>query len=106
MVGVGALNSVELSDITATDTVLRPLANATGDGVAWLAGSSVPNIRHSPRGRGMANVGPTASTQWLAFQSNSAFTVTRTRTLPLLPALLLLFRTAAALLLAWHREGH
>ena len=54
----------------------------------------------------MANVGPTASTQWLAFQSNSAFTVTRTRTLPLLPALLLLFRTAAALLLAWHREGH
>jgi hypothetical protein len=53
----------------------------------------------------MANVGPTASTQWLAFQSNSAFTVTDIRALPLLPALLLLFLTAAALLLAWHREG-
>jgi hypothetical protein len=105
LAGVGALNSVELSDVTATDVVLRPLASATGGGVSWLADNPVPDIRHNPRGRDMANVGPTASTQWLAFQANSAFTVTGIRALPLLPALLLLFLTAAALLLAWRREG-
>ena len=105
LAGVGALNTLELSDVTATDTVLRPLANATGGGVIWLAGNSVPGIRHNPRGRDMANVSPTAGAQWLAFQSNSAFTVTGIRALPLLPALLLLLLTAAALLLAWRREG-
>ena len=105
LAGVGALNSVELSDVTATDVLLRPLVTATGGGITWLADKPVPDIRHNPRGRDMANVGPNASAQWLAFQSNSAFTVTGIRTLPLLPALLLLFLTAATLLLAWRREG-
>jgi hypothetical protein len=105
LAGVGALNSVELSDVTATDTVLRPLAAATGGGVSWLADNPVPDIRHNPRGRDMASVGPNSGVQWLAFQSNSAFTVTGIRALPLLPALLLLFLAAASLLLAWRREG-
>ncbi len=105
LAGVGALNSVELSDVTATDVILRPLAAATGGGVSWLADNPVPDIRHSPRGRDMASVGPNANVQWLAFQANRAFTVTGIRALPILPALLLLFLTAAALLLAWRREG-
>ncbi|MFT5180821.1 MAG: hypothetical protein ACI8S3_000697, partial [Alphaproteobacteria bacterium] len=105
LAGVGALNSVELSDVTATDTVLRPLTVAAGGGVSWLADNPVPDIRHNPRGRDMASVGPNVNSQWLAFQSNSAFTVSGIRALPLLPALLLLFLTAASLLLAWRREG-
>ena len=105
LAGVGALNSVELSDVTATDALLRPLAATTGGGVSWLADNPVPDIRHNPRGRDMANVGPNASPRWLAFQANNAFTVSGIRALPLLPALLLLFLTAAALLLAWRREG-
>ena len=105
LAGVGALNSVELSDVTATDVVLRPLASATGGGVSWLADNAVPDIRRNPRGRDMTNFGPTAGVPWLAFQSNSAFTVSGIRALPLLPAFLLLFLTAAFLLLAWRREG-
>ena len=105
LAGVGALNSVELSDVTATDAVLQTLVSATGGGVSWLAENAVPDIRHSPRGRDMASVGPKTNAQWLAFQTNSAFTVTGIRALPLLPALLLLLLTAATLLLAWRREG-
>ncbi len=105
LAGVGALNSVELSDVTATDVVLRPLVTATGGGVSWLTDDPVPDIRHNPRGRDMASVGPNANSQWLAFQANSAFTVTGIRALPLLPAIVLLFLTAVVLLLAWRREG-
>jgi hypothetical protein len=105
LAGVGALNSVELSDVTATDVVLRPLVTATGGGVSWLTESPVPDIRHNLRGRDMASVGANATSSWLAFQANSAFTVTGIRALPLLPAILLLFLTAVVLLLAWRREG-
>lgn len=105
LAGVGALNSVELSDVTATDAVLRPLVTATGGGISWLADSAVPDIRHNPRGRDMASIGPNVNAQWLAFQSNSAFTVSGIRALPLLPAIILLLLTAMALLLAWRREG-
>jgi len=105
LTGVGALNPVELSDVTATDTILRPLAAATGGGVSWLAEHPVPELRHYPRGRDMASAGSGAGAQWLAFQANNAFKVTGIRALPLLPALVLLFLTAAALLLAWRREG-
>ena len=62
-------------------------------------------IRHNPRGRDMASVGPNVNAQWLAFQSNSAFTVSGIRALPLLPAIILLLLSAMALLLAWRREG-
>jgi hypothetical protein len=105
LAGVGALNSVELSDVTATDAIVRPLVAATGGGVSWLADNPVPDIRHNARGRDMASLGPNVSSQWLAFQSNSAFRVSGIRALPLLPAFLLLFLTAAVLLLAWRREG-
>ncbi len=105
LAGVGALNSLELSDVTATDAVLRPAVEATGGGIAWLADGALPDLRRSPRGRDMASVGANASAQWLAFQANSSFTVSGIRALPLLPALILLFLSAAALLLAWRREG-
>jgi hypothetical protein len=105
LAGVGALNTVELSDVTATDVVVRPFVAATGGGISWLTDNPVPGIRHNPRGRDMASVGPNANSRWLAFQANSAFTVTGIRALPLLPALLLLLLTAAVLLLAWRREG-
>lgn len=103
--GVGALNSVELSDVTATDAILRPLVTATGGSISWLVDNPVPDIRHIARGRDMASIDISANTQWIAFQANSAFKVSGIRALPLLPALLLLFLTAAALLLSWRREG-
>ena len=105
LAGVGALNSVELSDVIATDTIVQPLTAATGGGISWLADNPIPDIRHNLRGRDMASVGPNASVQWLAFQANNAFTVSGIRALPLLPAILLLLLTAMALLLAWRREG-
>lgn len=105
LAGVGALNPIEFSNVTATDAILRPLATATGGGVAWLAGNSMPDIRRNLRGRDMASAGPNLSSQWLALQANNAFAVSGIRALPLLPALLLLFLSAAALLLAWRREG-
>ncbi len=105
LAGVGALNPVELSDVRATDLVLRPVVSATGGAISWLEENPVPDIRHNQRGRDMANVGANTNTRWLAFQANDAFTVSGIRALPLLPTLLLLFLTAAALLLAWRREG-
>ncbi len=105
LAGVGALNSVELSDVTATDVVVRPVVAATGGGISWLADNPVPDLRRNPRGRDMASVGPKTNSPWLPIQTKSAFTVSGIRALPLLPAILLLLLTAVVLLLAWRREG-
>ncbi len=93
------LAPAELAELRATPERLRPLAEATGGAVLWLAEEGVPELRRVARERRAAGRG------WLGLVANEAYTVTgasRTALLPPWLALALLLGTAAA---AWWREG-
>lgn len=95
----GSLNPIELADLTATDRLLRPVAEATGGGVFWLSGSGVPDIHRVRPGR------PAAGKEWLGLAANGDYTVTGVREVPLMPAALALTLIVGGLILAWYREG-
>ena len=94
----GPLNPKEVADMRATDAILKPLAQATGGSIHWLA-DGVPDIRR---------VGPdenAAGEDWIGLRANGTYRVTSVEQEPMLPpwaALLLLLGT---LLLAWRVEG-
>lgn len=93
------LAEAELAELRATPDRLRPLAEATGGAVQWLAEEGVPELRRVARERRAAGRG------WLGLVANEAYTVTgasRTALVPPWLALALLLGVAAA---AWWREG-
>ncbi len=93
------LAPAELAELRATADRLRPLAEATGGAVLWLAEEGVPELRRVARERRAAGRG------WVGLVANEAYTVTgasRTALLPPWLALALLLGAAAA---AWWREG-
>jgi hypothetical protein len=94
----GPLNPKEVADMRATDTILSPIANATGGSVHWLA-DGTPDVRR------VGASGSAAGSGWIGLRANGAYRVTSVEQQPLLPpwaALLLLIGT---LLLAWRVEG-
>ena len=101
---VGALNPLEFSDAVTTEAIVRPVADATGGGIVWLADRGAPAIRRVEAGRDMAgNAG--GGGEWIGLQANRQYDVRGVTELPLLPGLVLLLVALATLLLAWQREG-
>lgn len=98
MAAVGALNAQELADLRATDTHLRPLIQATGGGMFWVA-DGIPDLRRTLPGR------DTAGRNWLGLRRNGAELVTGITQIPLLPWWLMLPAGLGLLGLAWWREG-
>ena len=98
MAAAGALNPLELSDLRATPELLKPLAQATGGGVYWLA-DGVPDVRHTKPGRDASGRG------WIGLRKNDAFVVSGVSQVPLLPGLLVLLLAVGGLMGAWWREG-
>ncbi|MDW8370447.1 MAG: hypothetical protein RMK81_09250 [Geminicoccaceae bacterium] len=93
------LSPVELAELRASEERLRPVVEATGGAVGWLARDGVPELRRVPEDRRTAGRG------WLGLVANEAYTVTGATRMALLPpwlALALLLGVAAA---AWWREG-
>ena len=92
----GPLNPKEVADMRATDSILKPIAQASGGSMHWL-GDGLPSIRR---------VDATASgDNWVGLKRNGAYRVTAVEQRAMLPpwaALLLLIGT---LLLAWRMEG-
>ncbi len=94
----GPLNPKEVADMRATDQVLKPLANASGGSVHWLA-DGMPAIR-----RVDANA-TAAGENWMGLRRNGAYRVTAVEQQPLLPVWASLLLLLGTLLLAWRMEG-
>lgn len=95
---VGPQNPREFRDVRATGSVLAPVAQATGGGIAWLA-DGLPDLRF------VAPDKPASGAGWLGLRANGAYRVMGVHDLPLLPAALVLALGLGGLLAAWRREG-
>jgi len=95
----GPLNPKEVADMRATDMILKPVANATGGSVHWLADGGVPKVRRVAPGR------LAAGDDWIGLRANGAYRVTSVEQEQLLPAWLALLLVFGTLLLAWRLEG-
>ncbi len=96
--GIGNADAREMADLRATDTVLAPLASATGSGVLWME-DGLPRLSKVAKGDVAAGKG------WLGLRANEQFRVTAVREFSLFSTLLSL---AALLIVAsgmWYREG-
>ena len=96
---VGRLNPPELSDMRTTEEFVRPVADATGGGIFWLAEDGVPTIRRVDPER------DTAGRSWIGLRSNGDYLVTGAREASLLPAALVLALALGGLMATWRREG-
>jgi hypothetical protein len=94
----GPLNPKEVADMRATDTVLQPIADASGGSVHWLT-DGVPDVRR------VGASGSAAGSNWLGLRANGAYRVTSVEQRPLLPGWVALLLLLGTLLLAWRVEG-
>jgi hypothetical protein len=98
-VAVRPIGAEELADMRATADLLRPLVEASGGAVRWLAEAGPPAVRQVASGRA------THGRDWVGIRRNDQYLVTGASQLPLLPAVLALALLLATLGFAWYREG-
>ncbi|GAB4197110.1 MAG: membrane protein [Thalassobaculales bacterium] len=98
LVAVGALNPIEFADLRATDAVLRPLVEATGGSLSWIA-DGMPEIRRVRPDR------QTSGRDWAGVRANGDYAVIGVDEYPLMPALMALLLALGTLVAAWVREG-
>jgi len=94
----GPLNPKEVADMRATEDILKPVAQASGGSVHWLA-DGLPQIRRVDAGE------RASGDRWIGLRSNGAYRVTALEQSKLLPQWLALLLIVGALLLAWRLEG-
>jgi hypothetical protein len=95
----GPLNPKEVADMRATDTILAPIAHASGGSVRWFADSGVPQIRRVGPGR------VASGRSWIGLRANGAYRVTEIEQEPLLPVWLSLLLVLGSILIAWRLES-
>lgn len=95
----GPLNPRELSDVRATAKVVKPVADATKGGIAWIKRDGIPEIRRTRPGRAAADDG------WIGLRANEAYAVRSTRQTPLFHPALAFVLIIGSLMLGWRREG-
>lgn len=95
----GPLNPKELSDVRATENLLKPVVTATRGGIKWIKRDGIPDIRRTRPGRNAAGDG------WLGMQANESFAVSSTRQTPLFHPAIALLLIIGGLLAGWRREG-
>lgn len=96
---VGSPDPLEFADVRATDAKLKPLVEATGGGLMWLADQSEPDIRTVRPGRAAGG------SDWIGLRRNEGYTVAGINQLPLLPGILVALAFLMAIASAWWREG-
>jgi len=98
---IGALNPREYEQLLPTDTILAPLAQATGGGISsiGLDVSQVPTIRRVNAGKA------TTGRDWIGLVAHRDYTVTQSRRTPLAPGILFFMLFFIFLAWAWRREG-
>ena len=98
MAAAGALNPKEMRDVTASEDVMRTVAQATGGTLHWLADGE-PSVRRVAPGRRAGGRG------WLGLRENGDYIVTGVRDITLLPGLVVLLVVLGLAALAWRREA-
>ncbi len=97
----GTLDRKEFADVRPSQSVLKPVHDATGGKSFWLGEKvNLPAIRQIQPGRRMSGPG------WLGIQKNNAFTIKSLKDVPLLSGLLSLAVVLGLISLLWYREGH
>jgi hypothetical protein len=98
MAVVGVVDPPELTDLRATDVIVRPFAEATGGAVSWLE-DGLPSIRTVSAGR------DTAGRDWIALRNSDSHVISGATESPVLPGWALLILGLGGMLAAWWREG-
>ncbi len=98
---VGRINPPELMDVRSTDELVKPIAEASGGGVFWLAGrgDDIPELRRSNAD------GRQSGSDWMGIRRNGEYVVSGVQKTSLLPVVLALMLGLGGIVLAWHREG-
>ncbi|MGD9882638.1 MAG: hypothetical protein AB7U95_21210, partial [Reyranella sp.] len=96
---VGNPDPLEFSDVRATDAKLKPLTEASGGTLMWLADTADPDIRSVRPGRSAGG------SDWIGLRRNEGYTVAGINQLPLLPGILVALAFLLAVGSAWWREG-
>ncbi|HJQ56786.1 MAG TPA: hypothetical protein VJ890_07760 [Vineibacter sp.] len=96
---VGNPDPLEFSDVRATDKKLKPLAEASGGGMIWLADVPDPEVRRVSANR------IAYGDSWIGLRRNESYAVTGVNRYPLLPGLLVALAFLLGIGLAWFREG-
>ncbi|MFM9863350.1 MAG: hypothetical protein ACKVRO_07060 [Micropepsaceae bacterium] len=95
----GPLNPRELSDVRATEKLVKPITDATKGGIAWIKRDGIPEIRRTRPGRAAADDG------WIGMRANEAYAVRSTRQTPLFHPAIAFVLIIGSLMLGWRREG-
>ena len=100
----------EMSEVTATEDKLKPIADATGGGVFWTKSSGLltPAAASSvdvPRISIMSNAKVMAGSGWLGLKDREAFLTRGVKLTPMFTGLAALSALLALIALAWWREG-
>jgi hypothetical protein len=96
---VGNPDPLEFSDVRATEGKLKPLVDASGGTMLWLADTSDPDIRSVRPGRAAGG------SDWIGLRRNEGYTVAGINQIPLLPGILVALAFLLAVGSAWWREG-
>lgn len=95
----GSSRQRELTEVTATDEILKPIATASNGSITWLSEDGVPEFRRTGPDSKAAGRG------WIGLRENHQHRVTGITDTPLLPGGIVLLLGLGGLLLAWRREG-
>lgn len=98
----------EMSEVTATDQKMKPIADATGGGVFWTKPSGLlaaaTNIE-VPRISIMSAARVMAGSDWLGLKDRQAYLTRGVKLTPMFTGLAALSALLALIALAWWREG-
>ena len=83
----------------AVQEELKPLTEASGGSIMWLADTNDPDIRSVRPGRAAGG------SDWIGLRRNEGYTVAGINQLPLLPGILVAMAFLLAIGSAWWREG-
>jgi hypothetical protein len=102
----GIEDAREMSEVTATEDKLRPIAEATGGGVFWTrgAGANATSVE-VPRISMLANARVLAGSGWMGLRDREAFITRGVTLIPMFTGALALAALLALLALCWWREG-
>ena len=105
VVTVGNANARELSAVTATDAVLKPVVDETGGGSFWL-GRNEAEAAKLPRLVMLRGGQVMHGDDWLGLHKRDAYHVKGVRLFPLFTGFLALGLLLGFLAATWFREGH
>ena len=98
LAAVGALDSLEMTDVRATPEKLKGAVAANGGGLSWIR-DGLPNFIKQSGEAQMAGSG------WMGLRANNQTTVTAAHSAPVLPAWLFLILAVGLLALGWWRDS-